>query len=363
MELKSKILIALLVIAGMAINSCREDSMDNLQPDPNDSLGYVYDPSPYNLVIPSGFPAMNIPNDNPLTIKGVELGRKLFYDPILSGDGTQACASCHAQAFSFTDNGKKFSLGIDGMEGNRNTMALINLGWQKDMFFWDGRAVSIADQALKPVVNPVEMHNTWPKAIDTLQKHPDYPRWFGEAFNTTVIDSMLVVKAIAQFERTLISGNSKYDRVLYKGEFFTDAEERGYDIYFTEKGDCFHCHGGIYLSDNAFHNNALDSEFDDLGLYETTGDPNDKGLFKAPTLRNIEYTAPYMHDGRFKTLEEVIDHYSDSLVWSPTIDPLMKKINQGGLHLTDQEKSDLLAFLKTLTDEDFINNPKFSNPF
>ena len=350
MKYRFKILITFLLIIFALANSCRKDD------------DFVYDTTPYNLITPPGFPPMDIPDDNPLTIKGVELGRKLFYEPLLSGDGSQSCGSCHAQEFGFTDLGKQFSTGIDGLPGNRNTMAIINMGWHSKLF-WDGRAESMEEQALEPVINPIEMHNTWPNAVEALQNHPDYPRWFGEAFNTVIVDSFLIAKAIAQFERTMISGNSKYDRVLYKGEFLTDEEERGADIFFTERGDCFHCHGGIFLTNHIFHNNGLDAEFADLGLYEVTGDPNHKGLFKAPTLRNIEVTAPYMHDGRFETLEEVIDHYSEGLVWSPTIDPLMKNVHQGGVQLTDQEKSDLLAFLKTFTDKEFLDNPAFSNPF
>lgn len=324
--------------------------------------GEVWDPTPYELVIPQSFPDMPIPIDNPMTVEGVELGRALFYDPILSADNTQSCASCHEPAFSFTDNGRRFSKGIDGIEGTRNSMPVINAGWMPTLF-WDGSRTSLEDQALEPVTNPIEMHQTWPEAMSKLNAHPEYPDLFFDAFGTRDIDSTLVTKAIAQFERTLISSNSKYDR-YFRGEVqLTQAESKGFEIFFTEKGDCFHCHATILYTDNLFHNNGLDANHIDKGLFEVTGNENDIGKFKTPTLRNIEFTAPYMHDGRFETLEEVIDFYSHGVQWSPTIDPLMKKVDQGGVQLTEDEKQYLLAFLKTLTDTTFINNPDYADPF
>ncbi len=213
--------------------------------------------------------------------------------------------------------------------------------------------------------DPIEMHNTWSNAVSRLARHSDYPQLFYEAFEACDITSDLVVKAIAQFERTLISGNSKFDQVTIGGMdvFFTDEELNGFDIFNTERGDCFHCHGGALFTDNEFHNNGLDSVAQDRGLEEATSSPFDRGKFKAPTLRNIELTAPYMHDGRFETLEEVIDFYSEGLHFSEQLDPLMKNVGQGGLQLTEQEKSDLIAFLKTLTDREFIENDAFSDPF
>jgi cytochrome c peroxidase len=174
---------------------------------------------------------------------------------------------------------------------------------------------------------------------------------------------MLVVKAIAQFERTIISSNSKWDKYLRGEVSLSQTEAKGFEIFFTEKGDCFHCHTTILFTDNLFHNNGLDSIFNDEGLSNITNNPNDQGKFKTPTLRNIEFTAPYMHDGRFTTLEEVIDFYSEGIVWSSTIDPLMKKVSQGGVHLNEEEKNNLIAFVKTLTDTTFVNNSDYSNPF
>jgi cytochrome c peroxidase len=321
-----------------------------------------FNPTPYLLEIPQGFPDMEIPSDNPMTVEGVELGRMLFYDPILSADNTQACASCHAPEFAFSDNGKRFSTGIDGIEGTRNSMAVINAGWMPTLF-WDGRSIGLETQALEPVTNPIEMHQSWPEAMGKLNEHPDYPDLFQDVFGSKQIDSTMVTKAIAQFERTLISSNSKWDRYLRGEVELSQAETKGFEIFFTEKGDCFHCHTTILFTDNLFHNNGLDDNFSDMGLFDVTGNPIDIGKFKTPTLRNLEFTAPYMHDGRFESLEEVINFYSHGVQFSETIDPLMKKVDEGGIQLNDEDKESLIAFLKTLTDNDFINNPDFANPF
>lgn len=348
--------IFILLITGIFFSGCEKKNDPVTPPQEN------WEPTPYEITVPAGFPHLPIPEDNPTTVEGIELGRRLFYDPILSADNTQSCASCHAQDFNFTDHGERFSSGINGEFGTRNAMSVINAGWMTDLF-WDGRKKSLEEQALEPVTNPIEMHETWANAASKLMEHPDYPDLFFKAFGTRNIDSSLVVKAIAQFERTLISSDSKWDRYL-KGEVqLSQAETRGYEIFFTEKGDCFHCHATILYTDNLFHNNGLDSIYSDRGLSDVTGDPQDLGKFKTPTLRNIKYTAPYMHDGRFNTLEEVIDFYSHNLINSPTIDPLMKKVGQGGVQLTEGEKEDLIAFILTLTDTTFVNNPDYSDPF
>ena len=346
----------LFLIFGFVIISCSKDSENT---DPPEG---TFNPTPYDLIIPQGFPTMIIPEDNPMTIEGVDLGRLLFYDPILSCDDSQSCADCHAPAFAFTDNGKQFSTGIDGEEGNRNSMAVINVGWM-GRTFWDGRANGVEGQALGPVPNPIEMNLSWPEAMDKLNADDNYPDLFFNAFGIRKIDSLMVVKAIAQFERTLISSNSKWDKYLRGEVQITQAEAKGFEIFFTEKGDCFHCHSTILFTDNLFHNNGLDTEFSDKGLFDVSQDPNDIGKFKSPTLRNIELTAPYMHDGRFATLEDVLEFYSHDVQFSPTIDPLMKKVEQGGIQLTDEEKENLIAFLKTLTDTTFVNNPDFADPF
>ena len=343
-------------MAALLLTNCKKAGSGDENPK------VTFDPTLFDLSIPQGFPDMVIPDDNPLTVEGVALGRFLFYDEILSGNNSQSCATCHSQDFAFTDNGNKTSVGIDGTMGDRNTPAVINVGWLTSLF-WDGRATTVEDQALGPVPNPIEMHLEWTEAMIKLNNHENYPDLFFKAFGTYDIDSTMVVKAIAQFERTIISSNSKWDRYLRGEVSLTKAEAKGFEIFFTEKGDCFHCHTSILFTDNLFHNNGLDSIFNDEGLSNITNNPNDKGKFKTPTLRNIEFTAPYMHDGRFATLEEVIDFYSDGIIWSPSIDPLMKKVSQGGVNLNEEEKNNLIAFIKTLTDTTFVNNSDYSNPF
>jgi cytochrome c peroxidase len=355
---KPRLLVILFILAGIIIlKSCRKDPM--LEP---------YTQTPYELNIPSHFPDMVIPEDNPMTVEGVSLGRKLFYDEILSGDNTMSCGTCHQQQFGFTDTAR-FSKGITGALGNRNSMALVNLGYER-FFFWDGRAATLEDQIFGPVVNPIEMNETWDHAVEELNASSEYRKLFHQAFGTPGIDSVRVSKAIAQFMRTLISGNSRFDK-FWRGEIsFTPSESNGFDLFMRDKdeangisgGDCFHCHGPVLMSKQLFSNNGLDAIFTDMGKGGVTGDPNDNGKFKAPSLRNLEFTFPYMHDGRFNTIDQVINHYSTGLVLSPTIDPLMKFAADGGVALTPQERIDLKNFLLTLTDWDFLNNPQFSDP-
>ena len=316
-----------------------------------------YQTTPFTIIVPEGFPDMDIPENNPMTVEGVELGKKLFHDPILSKDGTQSCASCHLQSSSFSDP-NRFSVGINGVQGSRNASAIINLGFTNH-FNWDGSASTLEQQAFEPVVNPIEMNNTWKNVENTLNSDPTYKELFWRTFNIQRIDSTHVVMAIAQFERTLISANSRYDKYLRQELQLTPSELNGYVIFNSETGDCFHCHSTQKFMDNSFHNNALDIEpFLDIGLAKITGQPSDNGKFKTPTLRNIEFSAPYMHDGRFATLEEVVEHYNSGGHFSSTVDPLMKKLGVG-LQLTNQQKQDLVAFLKALSDPDFINNPDF----
>ncbi len=329
----------------------------------------TYVPIPRPLQIPQLFQdnilAPVIPADNPQTAEGIALGKKLFFDPMLSGDNTQSCAHCHTPRHAFTDT-NRFSDGIDGFAGTRNAMPLFNLAWNYDeKFFWDGRVFSLEHQAFQPVTDPLEMHTTWTLVEQKLQQHPEYPNLFKLAFGTSTIDSTLVTKAIAQFERTLISAHSKFDRYLLGEATLTPEELNGFNVFMDEtRGDCFHCHGSDknpLWTDNSFHNNGLDATFTDLGLGEVTGDPADNGKFKTPSLRNLAFTAPYMHDGRFATLEDVINHYSEGLQNSSTIDPLMKKVAQGGVQLSAKDKADLIAFLLSLSDDAFINNPEFES--
>ena len=307
-----------------------------------------------------------------MTVEGVKLGRHLFHEPRLSGNNTMSCASCHLQTHAFSDP-ERFSTGIDGIQGTRNSMALINMGWDQ-RFFWDGRAFSLEEQIFFPVRDPIEMHETWPNAVAKLQADDAYVALFNEAFGTTTIDSVLASKAMAQFIRTMISANSKFDKFI-RGELQLEQDEQlGFLLTQMEGGppplgqfgaDCFHCHphGGMRFTDGIIRNNGLDPEgaWADLGLGGVTGLPQDYGKFKTPTLRNIALTAPYMHDGRFQTLEEVIEHYDSGGHPSSTVDPNMK-FSQGGLQLTAEKKQQLLAFLHTLTDWDFVNDERFSDP-
>lgn len=334
----------------------------------------TFEPTPYDLAIPSHFPTMIIPDDNPMTVEGVELGRKLFYETLLSGNNTMSCADCHSPQAAFSDP-NQYSTGIDGIQGNRNSMALINLGWNTS-FFWDGRAKTLEEQILEPVVNPIEMHESWKNAVSELSGSVIYRNMFYKAFGEEGIDSLKVAKAMAQFLRTMISGSSKYD-VMYKYEngytlsskeqeifqTVTVDEWQGYSLFKSLDGaDCFHCHNGALMQVMKFSNNGLDATFTDLGRGEVTGDPNDFGKFKVPTLRNIALSAPYMHDGRFSTLEEVVDHYSFGIQNSATIDPLIEYAFQGGVQLNATQRAQLIAFLNTMTDWDFINNPAFQKP-
>lgn len=351
--------IGIIVVFACFLNSCSKEKVG-------------YRPTPYTLEIPSHFPAMNIPADNPMTVEGVELGRHLFYEKRLSGNDMMSCAACHTAFTSFSDSAK-YSTGIDGIQGTRNAMALINLGWDS-FFFWDGRAITLEQQILEPVPNPIEMHLSWKEAVSKLKKDTYYRNQFYKAFGVVDFDSTHAAKAIAQFIRTMISGRSKFD-VMYKIENnlplsawdqsvqITNEEWAGYDLFKSLNGaDCFHCHNGPLMRVAKFSNNGLDESFSDLGRGAVTNNANDNGKFKVPTLRNIALTAPYMHDGRFKTLDEVIEHYSSGVHMSPTIDPLIEFANQGGVQLDAQEKQLLKAFLMTLTDLEFVNNPKFQDP-
>jgi len=328
-----------------------------------------YIPTPSTIEIPKIFEdnilSPVIPVSNPQTIEGIALGKRLFFDPILSGDNTQACADCHLLENAFTDS-DRFSDGIDGTLGTRNSMPLFNLAWNYDEnFFWDGNTFSLENQVFVPVTNIAEMKSKWEDIIIKLQQHSEYPDLFKQAFGDIVIDSSLVAKAIAQFERTLISSSSKFDKYLLGEATLTDQELNGFNVFMDEtKGDCFHCHGSDknpLWTDNIFHNNGLDATFTDLGLGAVTGDPADYGKFKTPSLRNLVFTAPYMHDGRFATLEDVINHYSKGLQNSSTIDPLMKKVTEGGIQLSEEDKADLKAFLHSLSDYEFIDNSNFKS--
>jgi cytochrome c peroxidase len=337
-----------------------------------------YAPKPYVMPeLPYFFPQMPIPADNPLTVDGVALGRFIFYDPILSADSTISCASCHRQELAFADD-KAFSIGIRGQQTLRSAPSLANVGFYLKGLFWDGRVKTLEELSLHPVVDPLEMDNTFEKLIDDLRAHPQYPERFRKAFgieDRQEISKELMAKALAQFMRTLVSYNAHYDYGNWdRGEetqFFTESQLRGKILFTTEPVDqtqahpgCSHCHNNTaLLTTNEFLNNGLDPalephQFPDPGLGAVTQRPIDYGRFKVPTLRNIELTAPYMHDGRFQTLEEVLDHYSSGGHYSYNLDA-----NIMPFQLSAQDKLDLIAFLKSMTDEKFLQENAFKNPF
>ncbi len=331
-----------------------------------------YNPEYVDLDIPSHFTKMEIPEDNPLTTEGIELGRRLFYDPILSGDSTLSCAGCHFPEHGFSDPAR-FSKGIDGLEGKRNSMSLVNVGFFKNGLFWDGRAGNLEEQAVFPVEDPLEQHAIWPEVIEKIKNSPEYPSRYRKAFginSSSQITQDLTVKAIAQFERTILSTNSKFDKIAQgvEGVKFSDLELLGFSLFFDEDPDvpdaeCGHCHNTPLTSSDDFFNNGVQTSTDyddflDLGFGIVTGNSTDNGKMKAPSLRNIRYTAPYMHDGRFNTLDEVLEHYNQGGHPSATKDGLIQPLQLTPLHLDA-----IKAFILTFEDTSFISNPSLQNPF
>jgi cytochrome c peroxidase len=319
--------------------------------------------TPYHLTISRFAPQPDLPRDNPLTGEGVALGGKLFFDRRLSADNLQSCASCHHPREGFSEP-RRFSRGVDGDIGTRNAMTLENLAW-KSSFFWDGRAATLREQVLQPIQNPVEMHESLANVVAKISTDKDYFRLFANAFGSPEINADKIARALEQFLFVQVSFDSKYDRVLNGQEKFTEQEQRGYELFNTEYdpyhgqygADCFHCHGGPLFQSQNFANNGLDSAFFDLGRYNITKRPGDAGKFSVPSLRNVAVTAPYMHDGRFWTLDEVVEHYCTGMKRSATLDPNLARHPDGGVPLSDSDKKALVAFLKTLTDEKFLQPP------
>jgi cytochrome c peroxidase len=341
-------------------------------PDPPKVIKAVYDATPYELKY-GHLPDPNLPADNPLTIEGVKLGKMLFYETKLSSDGSQSCASCHHQPDGFSDS-LRFSKGVKGLEGARQAMAIFNMAWHSNGFFWDGRATLLRDQALLPIQDPLEMDETLENVVAKLGADTMYTNQFIRAFDDSVVSPRLISLALEQFMNSIVSYQSKYDKYLIGEANLTLIEERGRQLYFMEYNaffpeasgaDCQHCHGGLNLENDDYLNNGLDSDadFTDFGLEKVTGDPADRAKFKIPSLRNVAVTPPYMHDGRFKTLEEVIDHYNSGIQYSSTVDPTVENTRQTGLRLDAQDKQDLINFLKTLTDEAYLTNEEYKSPF
>ena len=316
--------------------------------------------TPYHLTISQFAPQPDLPRDNPLTGEGVALGGKLFFDRRLSADNSESCATCHRPNSAFTEP-RRFSRGVDGEIGTRNAPALENLAW-KSSFFWDGRAATLREQVLQPIQNPNEMHESLANAVAKVSADRDYHRLFANAFGSPEISPDKIARALEQFLLVQVSFDSKYDRVMNGQASFTAQEQRGFELFNTEYdpyhgqygADCFHCHGGPLFQSQNFANNGLDSAFTDLGRYKITHRAGDGGKFAVPSLRNVAVTAPYMHDGRFRTLDEVVEHYCTGMKRSATLDPNLAKHPDGGLPLSTDDKRALVAFLKTLTDEKYL---------
>ncbi len=350
----------LILAASLLIFSCKKDSEED------QIIENSYEPTPLAIRVPAGWPAPVIPDMNPTTVEGVRLGRMLFYDNILSSNGL-SCSSCHPQAAAFAVPSHVNPAG--------DTIAVppvVNLAWNPD-YAWYGQ---------HPVLEHLPLSDFGPEFFNTnmdtlvarLKAHALYPRYFKEAFNVTDVGSLsdhelqlTITKSIVQFLRTIVSDDSKFDKVSRLETAFTPEEMEGASIFYSEKGDCFHCHGSPLLTNNTFNNTGLDSVLtgQNLGRYLYTGISTDRGKFSSPSLRNIELTAPYMHDSRFQTLEEVVEFYNSGVKWnSPNIDPIMTKpFKEYGLQLTPSEKASLIAFLKTFTDTSLLTNPDISNPF
>ncbi len=363
--MKNLIIFASLILF---FGACKENTPE----DPNDLSAISYTPQAYTFNVPKIWGQPNVPADNPMTIEGIELGRRLFYDPIFSRDSTISCGSCHNTNGSFTDN-KPISNGIEGRTGKRSSMALVNLAFNPKSFFWDGRAKILEEQALLPIEDHTEMDENWDNVVRKLQRHSDYTTRFRKAFGIakkTEITKELAVKAVAQFERSIISNNSRFDKFIAGKIELTDDEQFGYEMFDNKTptlpdAQCGHCHATLnqQFTTNEFLNNGLQEantldDFTDLGHGAVSKNKNDNGKMRVPSLRNIALSAPYMHNGSLKTLEEVVDHYRSGGKYSTNKDPLIQQIQ-----LTNIQRKQILVFLKTLTDSTFLKNEAYKNPF
>jgi len=295
-------------------------------------------------------------SQNPLTKEKILLGRVLFHDPILSADSTISCTSCHLQYTAFSHVDHALSHGIHDSIGKRNSPTLANLAWSS-LFMWDGAVNHLDMQPLAPITHPAEMGTDLNMVLKKLRASPTYRRLFRDAYGDTTISSERFLKAMSQFMLSIVSCSSKYDQVKAGKAAFTAQEERGYAIF---KNHCAACHTEPLFTNNSFENNGLplDNELMDIGRMKVTGLPADSLRFKVPSLRNVEYSYPYMHDGRFKRLQDVINHYSSGIVIGPTRSTKLT----GDLHLDANQKVDLLAFLLTLTDRNFLYDTSYSYP-
>lgn len=321
------------------------------------------EPQDYSLSVPGNFPVPAVMKDNPQTKQGIALGKLLFYDKRLSGNNQLSCASCHGQSLAFTDGLALSTKGASGKMLPRTAPALINLAWANNGLFWDGGATNLESQAFGPLTNADEMNQNLEELVSELNQVPEYVNRFKSLFNDT-IKAAYIVRALAQFQRTMISGNSRYDKYVRKetGGAFSEKELQGLVLFNTR---CRSCHTGELFTDNDYHNNGIDSDFSNdalqgiyQGRFRISYNAADLGKFKTPTLRNIALTAPYMHDGRLPDLKSVLEHYSNGIKVSATTDTLLP----GNTQLSTNEQTAIIAFLHTLTDSTFIHNKDLSEP-
>lgn len=327
----------------------------------SDDDGYVEIDEKLVLEVPANFPEVTYNlESNPPTKQGFELGKKLFYDGKLSSNGFISCGFCHEQRTAFTHHGHQFSHGVEDREGTRNTPAIQNVAFMKE-FTWDGATSHLDLFSIIPITNPLEMDESITSVLAKLQADEDYRVRFSNAFENGEINSENFFKALSQFMLMMVSANSKYDKYVRneEGGDFTEIEVEGLGLFETK---CASCHSSDLFTDDSFRNNGMpvNPTLDDRGRAIVTGAESDNYKFKVPSLRNVEITAPYMHDGRLGSLVAVLDFYSSGVVASSTLDPLLQQENQLGIPLTDNEKLALIAFLHTLTDEDYINDQRFA---
>lgn len=338
MSLRSLKIISFITLVMVATFSCKKNKTETPETPPVPL-------TPYTVNYPDYFPTMDVPADNPLTVEGINLGRYLYYDTIMSNDG-RSCSTCH-------NSGEAFSASAV------NSLPHINLAWNTN-FLWNGKVSGSIEDIMR-----FEVESFFNTNIAKLNNSAFYREQFKKVYNVETISSQNVAYALSQFFRVLVSSNSLCDKFFQHTGWLDNSQLNGFIIFTTEKGDCFHCHNVGLFNDNKFHNIGLDSVFTGVnrGRYNITAKPSDMGLFKTPTLRNIELTPPYMHDGRYLTLDAVVEHYNSKVKQSATLDPIMTKPSKlFGLGLTATEKQDLVAFLKTLTDSTFINNPMLQKP-
>ncbi|MFP4528182.1 MAG: cytochrome-c peroxidase [Candidatus Kapaibacterium sp.] len=342
---KNLIAFCTILLALLSFHGC-----ENTSNEPTDQVEY--------LQIPPHFPELPVPDDNPITAAKVHLGRKLFYEPLLSPDGSiKSCSHCMKHEYAFCDGGKKNSKGYGGEMMMRNTMSLVNVAY-RDVIHWDGKGSRIEEPAYRSIFLPPVFGSDTNDIEQKLQNHPTYPLMFKEAFGDDKVEAYRVALAISAFVRTFISGNSAYDKyILGDANALDESQKRGMDLFFSDKTRCSACHSGFLFTDLKFHNTGTVTHYFDRGLFYRTGKNADRGKFLTPSLRNVQVTFPYMHDGEIETLAEVIEHYNRGGVLFINKDTLMRPLG-----LSSQDKIDLENFLKSLTDWEFLNNEKFSDP-